>query len=319
MNSKNTQNQEPEADFWVGIEGGLTYNIAGKMEAFAWIVVLSKAFPALIGKSRTASFEIAAPIAALIHEGYELGHADDLVFGESNSKEKNGATGLLTENVMNRVLLYKAAVILALIPFKNSDLYSRDGSIDPKLQLKKNLEKPYLKIEVDKNLYLAIREPKHAEEQFALIDRNREHLRQWLPWVDYNKTVAESLAYIEMTLQSFKKGSELVFGIWFRGKFAGMIGLHDINRNQRKAVIGYWLGGEYTGKGIMTKACNAVIKHAFEELNLHRIEIQCAVGNTKSSAIPKRLGFQYEGTLKGGEWLYDRFLDLEVYGLINGN
>lgn len=123
--AENAQKEAIEADFWVGIEGGLTYNVAGKMEAFAWIVVLSKEFPDLIGKARTASFEIAPPIAALIHEGYELGDADDMVFKSSNSKQKNGATGLLTGNVIHRTVLYEMAVILALIPFKNNKLYSK--------------------------------------------------------------------------------------------------------------------------------------------------------------------------------------------------
>ncbi|MFK7908064.1 MAG: inosine/xanthosine triphosphatase, partial [Chitinophagales bacterium] len=145
--AKNVQKKsEKDADFWVGIEGGLTYNIAGKMEAFAWIVVLSKSSPKIIGKARTASFEIAGPIEDLIHQGYELGHADDLVFGDDNSKQKSGATGLLTDNVMNRVLLYEMAMILALVPFKNKDLYSQTDASAYQTEMKEVPSNDLLKI-----------------------------------------------------------------------------------------------------------------------------------------------------------------------------
>ena len=66
----------------------------------------------------------------------------------------------------------------------------------------------------------------------------------------------------------------------------------------------------------MTKACRAVVATAFEKYDLHRIEIRCATGNNKSCAIAKRLGFQYEGTLREAEWLYDHFVDLAVYSML---
>jgi len=107
------------ADFWVGIEGGIEkYN--GQMSAFAWVVVKSNT---LIGKGRTGTFYLPPMVADLIKGGKELGEADDIVFNESNSKEKNGAIGILTGDVITRTQLYEHAVILALVPFKNSQLY----------------------------------------------------------------------------------------------------------------------------------------------------------------------------------------------------
>jgi ribosomal-protein-serine acetyltransferase len=66
----------------------------------------------------------------------------------------------------------------------------------------------------------------------------------------------------------------------------------------------------------MTNACRAVVTAAFENYPLHRIEIRCATGNHKSCAIPKRLGFTYEGRLRQAEWLYDHFVDLEVFSIL---
>ncbi len=109
----------PDADYWVGIEGGLEAR-ADELAAFAWVVVRSRV---TTGKGRTASFFLPDQVTALVREGKELGEADDIVFGRENSKQENGAVGILTADVIDRVKLYEQAVILALIPFKNPQLY----------------------------------------------------------------------------------------------------------------------------------------------------------------------------------------------------
>jgi len=109
----------PKADFWVGIEGGIE-DYRDEMQAFAWVVILSKE---LKGKGRTGAFYLPPSVADLIRKGKELGEADDIVFGRSNSKQENGAIGLLTGNIIDRAQLYEHAVILALVPFKNKALF----------------------------------------------------------------------------------------------------------------------------------------------------------------------------------------------------
>lgn len=111
---------EPRADFWVGIEGGLE-KAGEEMEIFAWIVVKSK--EGKFGKGKTGSFFLPKEVAKLISEGKELGEADDIVFGLKNSKQANGAVGILTGDALTRTTFYESAVILALIPFKNTKLY----------------------------------------------------------------------------------------------------------------------------------------------------------------------------------------------------
>ena len=111
---------EPHADYWVGIEGGLE-KVGEEMESFAWIVVKSK--DGKFGKGRTGSFFLPKEVIKLINEGKELGEADDIIFGLTNSKQANGAVGILTGNVLTRTAFYEPAVILALIPFKNPKLY----------------------------------------------------------------------------------------------------------------------------------------------------------------------------------------------------
>ncbi|MFO7320765.1 MAG: inosine/xanthosine triphosphatase [Chloroflexota bacterium] len=110
--------QRPEASFWVGIEGGVAED-GDRLLAFAWIVVLGRERS---GSSRTATFILPEEVAALVRQGVELGHADDRVFGRTDSKRRNGSVGLLTGDVIDRVAYYAHAVVLALIPFKNPDL-----------------------------------------------------------------------------------------------------------------------------------------------------------------------------------------------------
>lgn len=117
--AENARKALPEGSYWVGVEGGCDY-LDGEMVAFAWIVVLGNGQH---GSARTALFRLPQEVQALVEAGLELGDADDRVFGRKNSKQKSGAVGLLTSDVVTRTTLYEQAVILALVPFKNPDLY----------------------------------------------------------------------------------------------------------------------------------------------------------------------------------------------------
>jgi inosine/xanthosine triphosphatase len=112
----------PQADYAVGIEGGVELH-GTELTAFAWVVILSGGRE---GKGRTGTFYLPPLIAQLIQQGKELGEADDIVFAQANSKQKNGAIGILTGDVIDRSALYEQAVILALVPFKNPELYFQD-------------------------------------------------------------------------------------------------------------------------------------------------------------------------------------------------
>jgi inosine/xanthosine triphosphatase len=115
----NASKELKDADFYCGIEGGIG-PIDNEMEAFAWVVVKSVD---RYGKSRTATFFLPKQVVQLIKEGKELGDADDIVFNRKNSKQENGAVGILTGDIIDRTKYYTEAIILALIPFKNVDLY----------------------------------------------------------------------------------------------------------------------------------------------------------------------------------------------------
>lgn len=109
----------PKASFCVGVEGGIE-EIDDELHAFAWIVIQNKR---KLSKARTATFPLPYAIRQLLKEGYELGHANDLLFKEHNSKQKGGAVGTLTLGKLGRTAYYEQAVLLALIPFMNESLF----------------------------------------------------------------------------------------------------------------------------------------------------------------------------------------------------
>lgn len=115
------QAEVPEADFWLGLEGGIDDD-GDQLWAFAWIAARWKGGQGEghgegHGEARTAAFALPAAVADLVREGIELGEADDRVFGHKNSKQQGGAVGILTQGRLDRAGLYEPAVVLALIPW----------------------------------------------------------------------------------------------------------------------------------------------------------------------------------------------------------
>ncbi len=114
------QKVRPDADFWVGLEGGVYEDTEGMGEV-AWMYIVSR--DGRIGKGRTGTFFVPPAAIDLIYQGHELGAVGDILFGTSNGKQKNGFVGALTNNLITRVTLYEHALLLALIPFMQPHLY----------------------------------------------------------------------------------------------------------------------------------------------------------------------------------------------------
>lgn len=172
------------------------------------------------------------------------------------------------------------------------------------------------RMKIESGLELRLLEEWHAEAVFAAVDRNREHLRHWLPWLDEIVSSNDTRSFIKKSLNGYAAGEKLVAGIWDHDQAIGSISYNFIDQINRFARIGYWLAADYQGKGIMTNACRAMVDYAFDELGLNRVEIRCAPGNLKSRSIPERLGFKQEGVQRETEWLYDHFIDLVLYAML---
>lgn len=155
-----------------------------------------------------------------------------------------------------------------------------------------------------------------ARPLFALVDANRDRLRRWLPWPDANRSVQDSRAYILRVRAQARAGMALPFGLWWKDELVGVAAFVWLDPANQSGAIGYWLAREAEGHGLMTAAVSALVRHGFYALQLNRVEIRAGVRNRRSRAIPERLGFRHEGTLRQAERLAGRFVDHAVYGML---
>ena len=175
---------------------------------------------------------------------------------------------------------------------------------------------PVLCIAIDDETQLRLHESRYAEEYFALIERNRAHIREWQAWAAHESSLEDIRIYMRNMLMQFANKGVLQTGIWHQGRLVGAIGYPRLDWEDSKVEIGYWIDAEMQGKGIVTKACRTLVTYAFEQYNLNKVEIHCAIGNTRSRAIPVRLGFTQEGIIRQAEWLNGRYVDMVIYGML---
>jgi inosine/xanthosine triphosphatase len=105
-----------DADFWIGLEGGID-TIDDTLMAFAWMAV--QGADGRIAEARTVTLPLPPAVKSLVEQGMELGDANDKVFSTVNSKHEGGAFGLLTGGLYTRESVYTEALVIALVPFVN--------------------------------------------------------------------------------------------------------------------------------------------------------------------------------------------------------
>ena len=174
-------------------------------------------------------------------------------------------------------------------------------------------------LEVDINIRLEAIKLSMAKEIFDTVERNRNYLQPWLPFVELTIKLADTEKFIRSILSQTQNKKDEVFCIWFKNEFAGLIGFKETDWVNRKTELGYWLSEKMQGKGIATKCVEKLVRYSFQKLKLNRVQIKIAVGNSRSAAIPKRLGFKFEGIERAGEKHNHKYFDLEVYSLLKSD
>ncbi len=171
-------------------------------------------------------------------------------------------------------------------------------------------------LKIDHDLQLKLLERTHGPKLFKLVDSNRAHLRQWLPFVDDYRSVTDANQFIKRNRENYGGKTRLLMGIWLGESLAGVVTYDYIDWGNRAALIGFWLGKHFEGRGIMTRTCTVLIDLAFDELGLNRVEIFCAYGNVRCRRVPERLGFKQEGVSRQRERIRDRFVDTVSYSML---
>jgi len=171
-------------------------------------------------------------------------------------------------------------------------------------------------LELDDGIFL--RQPTLGDAPiiYDTIDRGRNDLRVWLPGVDSTQSVADTIEFIEGSMDRRDAGEAFIYGIWRELDFRGVIDLHAVDPLNSSAQIGYWMKPQARGYGHATQSAAAMLGISFEILRLERVEIRCAVGNEASVRIPGKLGFTEEATLRHAQRFGSRFADLRLFSLL---
>jgi ribosomal-protein-serine acetyltransferase len=157
-----------------------------------------------------------------------------------------------------------------------------------------------------------------AGELERVVAANRDYLARWLPWVEATAGagIGARREYIRRARRQLAANDGFQAAIVEGEQIVGVIGFHHVDWANRSTSLGYWLAEDRQGRGTMTDAVRTLVRHAFEVWDLNRIEIRVAVGNTRSAAIPRRLGFVEEGVLRQAERHAGGFRDIVVFSLL---
>lgn len=146
------------------------------------------------------------------------------------------------------------------------------------------------------------------------IEQERDRIGRWMPWVEAAGTKDVERAWLERLVADPTNLDGL--GIWVEGEFAGSTGL-NVDPFGITAEIGYWIRRRFEGRGLVTKACEALLELAFGELAVHRVVIRAGTDNLRSRAIPERLGFTFEGVHREEGRGSAGFYDLRMYSMLD--
>ena len=176
---------------------------------------------------------------------------------------------------------------------------------------------PAYRIETNR-LVVRCYNPSDAQMLADSVTESLEHLRPWMPWVySEPEPIEEKVQRLKRFRGMFDLGQNFVYGI-FNPKdtrLLGGTGLHP-RLGENELEIGYWIHKDYVNQGLTTESTAALVKIAFELLHIHRVEIHCDPANVASAAIPRKLGFMHEGTLRAKTRFLDGWSDSMIWGLL---
>lgn len=176
---------------------------------------------------------------------------------------------------------------------------------------------PAYRIET-KRLVIRCYDPADAPLLAESVSESLEHLRPWMPWVYAEPEPMEAkVERLKRFRGMFDFGQNFVYGIFNPEgtKLLGGTGLHP-RLGEHELEIGYWIHRDYINRGLVTESTMALVKVAFEIVCVHRLEIHCDPGNVASAAIPRKLGFTHEGTLRAKTPFLERWSDSMIWGLL---
>jgi ribosomal-protein-serine acetyltransferase len=172
---------------------------------------------------------------------------------------------------------------------------------------------------VSDDIKLVLADPIYSAPLYQLINTSREHLSKWLNWLDNVIQESDSEAYLTKSLHEFANRISLNCLLFHQEQLCGVISYNTLSKMNHSAIIGYWLGQAFQGKGIIRQSLSSILEIGFDSFNLNKITIRVASTNIRSLAIPKAFHFEHEGTSRAEEFINGQYQDLEVFSLLKEN
>ena len=153
---------------------------------------------------------------------------------------------------------------------------------------------------VTERLVLRSWEPRDAPLLKEAVDSSIDHLLPWMPWAVHEpQSLEDKVALLRQFRGKFDLGQDFTYGIFTpdEEQAVGGTGLHT-RIGDDAFEIGYWIRASRAGEGLGTESTAALTRVAFELTDVDRIEIRCEPENERSRAIPRKLGYLEEATLR---------------------
>ena len=169
-------------------------------------------------------------------------------------------------------------------------------------------------IEIEEGVLLRPIRIEDTEALHAANEANREHIGRWSPFA--RRSFEKTAQFVRGSVRDFQVGRGLNMILLERGRVVGGVGLVHPSREHSSTKVGYWLVADAQGRGLMSRAVAEVVERAFDLYGFERVEIHVAADNERSRAIPERLGFRLEGTLRAGHRVDGVAHDELIFGML---
>jgi RimJ/RimL family protein N-acetyltransferase len=158
--------------------------------------------------------------------------------------------------------------------------------------------------------------PTDAQDLYESVCDSLGDLIPWMPWCHPNYTRGEAETWLAEQVKAFDAGTAFEFAITGDDdRLIGAIGLNGITKGSHRANLGYWVRTSMCGRGIATDAVQLLYDWALVNTELHRIEIQVAMGNAPSQRVAEKAGAAREGVLRARLILHDTAHDAVMFSL----
>lgn len=169
---------------------------------------------------------------------------------------------------------------------------------------------------IDDDLELRLPEESNAEVFFEHIQKNKNYLMEWFRMIDWGDSVEGTRDRIKQFRRAYCENGDVVAFTYMKYELCGVIWTAHTDKSNKSTDIGYWVGKEHQGKGIVTRSCKALLRFLFQKSEINRVQLRCVPKNERSKQMADRLGFTFEGTLRDAVWFRDHFEDFHCYSLL---